>query len=85
MVPDFRQKKLFVDKIDKTFGCIRLRWQRTILQAERLSSAVDYGLILVGSISGFVHLVKKNILLDFLDDSRPRKQSAELLLEKEEG
>lgn len=73
------EEKLSVVKIDRTFGCIRLRWQRTKEEAEWLSSAAKNGLIPVASVKDFVHPVRRNLASNLLDDSRPRKQSSELL------
>lgn len=75
---------LSVSEINKTFGCVHLKWRRTNVEARRLSSVAKYGLVSIASIRNLVNTVKKNILFDLLDDFRPRRQSAELMSEKED-
>lgn len=60
------EKKLCDDKIDKIFRCVQLRRQQTEREAGRLSSAADYGLMPGASTRSFVHLLERNLCIQFV-------------------
>lgn len=77
-------QKLCIDKMDKTLGCIRRRWQQGSCEGGKISSAAEYDLIVVGSIRGLAHVVKRNFSAVLLDRSLSISRSAKLLSGKEE-
>lgn len=58
---------LAIDAINKTFGCIGLRWHIEDFEEERCSASKFFGIVPVKSILGRVHLVPRDGALNLLD------------------
>lgn len=79
------RKQLPVDLIDKAFDCVKLRLQRIEGDANEFSSSRQCGLIPVGSIKEFVHLVRRDYLLYLVSKSTTQKTRHEKITDEETG
>lgn len=74
-----------LDDIYKTFQCVRLRWHRTSDETDVLSSAAEHGLVPLDSLWGFVHLARRDFMVDDLDKLFQRKVKKKRLRKGKEG
>lgn len=66
------ERSLPVENIGRVLNCLQSIWQRTCGCAGLLSSTVKYRLILLESLRGYVHLVRKDFVVEVLSDLCPR-------------
>lgn len=64
---------LSIDEIKCTLKCVKLGWQRASSRAGQLISAPKFALIPLGSLGGYVSLVRKDLANDTLNGSCRRK------------
>lgn len=69
-------KKLKVDAIDLSMDCVMVRWQQTSDEHDRYKTAREFGLILIESDQGAVHVVPRNMFIS--QTSKCSKQTMKL-------